>query len=214
MAYKGLYGVYYALAHVTDGIVDGYTGGIKTMGKAISASFEPNTTDDNPLYANDAVAENDASGASGGTLTMTLDTLSMEAAADMYGLEVADASVNVGQSPGTAVQGKGLKYTGTEQSAPVGVAYMRTQQVNGVTSYEVLLYRRVIFGMPAREAQTKGESIEWQTPEIEGTVSGREGDGTNAWFEQMTFPTLAAATQYVTDYFAKTPPDDEDGGGG
>ena len=214
MAYKGLYGVYYALAHVTAGLVDGYTGGIKTMGKAISASFEPNTTDDNPLYANDAVAENDASGASGGTLTMTLDTLSMEAAADMYGLEVADVSVNVGQSPGTSVQGKGLKYTGTEQSAPVGVAYMRTQQINGVTSYEVLLYRRVIFGMPASEAQTKGESIEWQTPEIEGTVSGREGEGTNAWFEQMTFPTLAAATQYVTDYFAKTPPDDEDGGGG
>ena len=85
-----------------------------------------------------------------------------------------------------------------------------------MTKHELLVmsaYRRVIFGMPASEAQTKGESIEWQTPEIEGTVFGREGDGTNAWFEQMTFPTLAAATQYVTDYFAKTPPDDEDGGG-
>lgn len=201
MAGIGMYGVYYSKATITNGVVTGYAG-VKTMGKAISASFEPNTPDDNPLYANNSVAENDSSGASGGTLTLTLDRLTQEAAADLYGLTVEDVEVTVGDTPGTQVDGTALKYTGNEQSAPVGVAFIRQNQVDGVRNHEVILYRRATFSMPADSAQTMGESIEWQTPEIEGTVMGLEGDGTNAWFEQVIFPTQEAAIAYITQYFA------------
>ena len=31
---------------------------------------------------------------------------------------------------------------------------------------------------------------------------GLEGDGTNAWFEQVIFPTQVAAIAYITNYFA------------
>lgn len=206
MAGIGMYGVYYSKASVANGVVTGYAG-VQTMGKAISASFEPNTPDDNPLYANNAVAENDSSGASGGTLTLTLDRLTQAAAADLYGLEVEDVSVNVGASPGTPVEGTALKYTGNEQSAPVGVAFIRQNQVDGVRNHEVVLYRRATFSMPTEEAQTLGESIEWQTPEIEASVMGLEGDGTNAWYEQVIFPTQEAAIAYITQYFA-APEDD------
>ena len=201
MAGIGMYGVYYSKATIANGVVTGY-GGVKTMGKAISASFEPNTPDDNPLYANNSVAENDSSGASGGTLTLTLDRLTQEAAADLYGLEVEDVEVTVGTSPGTEETGKALKFTGLEQSAPVGVAFIRQNQVDGVRNHEVILYRRATFSMPADSAQTMGESIEWQTPEIEASVMGLEGDGTNAWFEQVIFPTQEAAIAYITNYFA------------
>ena len=203
MAGIGMYGVYYSKATIANGVVTGYAG-VKTMGKAISASFEPNTPDDNPLYANNAVAENDSSGASGGTLTLTLDRLTQEAAADLYGLTVEDVEVTVGDTHGTQVDGTALKYTGNEQSAPVGVAFIRQNQVDGVRNHEVILYRRANFSMPADSAQTMGESIEWQTPEIEGTVMGLEGDGTNAWFEQVIFPTQEAAIAYITKYFAAT----------
>lgn len=196
-----MYGVYYSKATLKDGVVSGYAG-VKTMGKAISASFEPNTPDDNPLYANNAVAENDSSGASGGTLTLTLDRLTQEAAADLYGLTVEDVEVTVGDTPGTQVDGTALKYTGNEQSAPVGVAFIRQNQVDGVRNHEVILYRRATFSMPADSAQTMGESIEWQTPEIEASVMGLEGDGTNAWFEQVIFPAQEAAIAYITNYFA------------
>ena len=206
MAGIGMYGVYYSKATIADGVVTGYAG-VQTMGKAISASFEPNTPDDNPLYANNAVAENDSSGASGGTLTLTLDRLTQDAAADLYGLTVEDVDVTVGDSPGTQVDGTALKYTGTEQSAPVGVAFIRQNQVDGVRNHEVILYRRVTFSMPADNAQTLGESIEWQTPEIEGTVTGLEGDGTNAWFEQAVFPSQAAAIQYLTTYLTTASPE-------
>lgn len=201
MAGIGMYGVYYSKATIANGVVTGYAG-VQTMGKAISASFEPSTPDDNPLYANNAVAENDSSGASGGTLTLTLDRLTQEAAADLYGLTVEDVEVTVGSGSGTQVDGTALKYTGNEQSAPVGVAFIRQNQVDGVRNHEVILYRRATFSMPADSAQTMGESIEWQTPEIEGTVMGLEGDGTNAWFEQVIFPTQEAAIVYITNYFA------------
>lgn len=204
MAGIGMYGVYYSKATIANGVVTGYAG-VQTMGKAISASFEPNTPDDNPLYANNAVAENDSSGASGGTLALTLDRLTQDAAADLYGLTVEDVDVTVGDSPGTQVDGTALKYTGTEQSAPVGVAFIRQNQVDGVRNHEVILYRRVTFSMPADNAQTLGESIEWQTPEISGTVMGLEGDGSNAWFEQVIFPTQEAAIAYITNYFKAAP---------
>ena len=163
-----MYGVYYAKAAVKDSMVTGYTGGVKMMGSAISAEFTPSTAEDNPLYANNQVVENDASGASGGTLKTTLDRLTMEAAADLYGLEIKDVTATV---DGKAVPGKALMYTGMEISAPVGVAYIRMSQEDGVRSHEVVLYRRVVFSMPAESAQTKGEKVEWQTPEIEGIVS-------------------------------------------
>lgn len=201
MAGIGMYGVYYSKATITNGVVTGYAG-VQTMGKAISASFEPNTPDDNPLYANNAVAENDSSGASGGTLTLTLDRLTQEAAADLYGLTVEDVEVTVGDTPGTKVEGTALKYTGNEQSAPVGVSFIRQNQVDGVRNHEVILYRRATFSMPADSARTMGKSIEWQNPEIEASVMGLEGDGTNAWFEQVIFPTQEAAIAYITNYFA------------
>lgn len=55
--------------------------------------------------------------------------------------------------------------------------------------------------MPAENAQTLGESIEWQTPEISGSVMGMEGDGTNAWYETFVFPTQAAAIAYIESVF-------------
>ena len=59
MAGIGIYGIFYAKATLTDGSVTGYTGGTKLLGEAIDASFEPNQSEGNPLYANNRVQEND-----------------------------------------------------------------------------------------------------------------------------------------------------------
>ena len=71
MAKIGMYGVFYAKAVLKQNVVVGYTGGVKMMGQAISADFSPSKPSENPLYANNGVAENDSSGASGGTLKTT-----------------------------------------------------------------------------------------------------------------------------------------------
>lgn len=196
MAGIGLYGVYYAKATVADGIVTGYTGGVQQMGKAISASFEQNDPDNNPLYANNGVAENDSSSGSGGTLTLTLDRLTQDAAVDLYGLTKKTSSVTV---DGTSYSGTGFDFSGDEQSQPVGVAFIKWNQVNDDRgNHEVVIFANVTFGMPSIDAQTMGETIEWQTPEIEGTVVGKMGDGSTPWYQTRVFTTQAAAEAYIT----------------
>lgn len=206
MAKIGMYGVYYAKAVVKDGVVTGYTGGAKMMGKAISAEFTPSKPDGDPLYANNGVAENDSSGASGGTLKTTLDRLTMEAAADLFGLEVKKVTVTV---DGKEVEGQSLDYTGLEQSAPVGAAYIRMNQEDGVRSHEVVFYRRAVYSMPTEKAQTKGEKIEWQTPELEATVFGLEGEGRKPWHRSVVFPTQAAAIAFIEQVLGEEPPAEE-----
>lgn len=203
MAKIGMYGVFYAKAVVKDGIVLGYTGGAKLMGNAISAEFTPSNPASDPLYASNRKVETDSSSASGGKLKNTLDRLTAEAAADLFGLELKKVPVMVGDQE---VEGQSLEYTGMEQSAPVGVAYIRMGQEDNVRSHEVILYRQAIYSMPTEKAQTKGEKIEWQTPEFEATVFGLEGEGTEPWYRSVTFPTQAAAIAFIKQELGKEPP--------
>lgn len=201
MAGIGLYGVFYKPCEKEDGVVTGYTGNVAMMGKAVSVSFEPNTPDDNPLYANNGVAENDSSSGSGGTLTQTLDRLTLETASALFGTQVGKVQVQVGAS---SADGTEIVYKGSEQSVPVGVAYIKMQQEDGVRSHEVVFYREAIFSRPTDEAETMGEKIEWKTPEIEGVVSGLQGDGSEPWYRLSRWLTQEAAIAYIYSLFGET----------
>jgi len=197
MAGIGLYGVYYAKASISDGALTGYTGGIKTMGKAISASFEPAAANENPLYANNGIAEKDAAGGGGGTLTLTLDRLTEDAYADLYGLTVKAATVL------TSVGGSGFDYGGDEIGNDVGVAFVKWNQENNSRAvYQAVIFSRVLFNAPSDSYQTLGESVEWQTPEFSGTVSGGAATGSLPWKKAYTFPTQEACIAFITNYFS------------
>ena len=197
MAGIGLYGVYYAKGSLTNGVLTGYTGGLKTMGKAISASFEPADTGDNPLYANNGIAERDASGGSGGTLNLTLDKMSQDAYADLYGLTIKAATVL------TSVGGSGFDYSGDEVGNVVGVAFVRwNQENNSRAHYQAVIYSYVLFSPPSDEYQTLGESVEWQTPSFSGTVSGGAVTGSLPWKKVYDFPSQDACIAFITNYFS------------
>ena len=197
MAGIGLYGVYYAKANITDGVLTGYTGGIQTMGKAIRASFEPAAANESPLYANNGIAEKDAGAGGGGTLTLTLDRLTQDAYADLYGLTVKAATVL------TSVGGTGFDYDGDEIGNDVGVAFVKwNQEDNSRAHYQAVIFSRVLFNAPSDSYQTLGESVEWQTPEISGIVSGGAVTGAKPWRCDMEFPTQEAAIAYINAFFA------------
>lgn len=200
MAGIGLYGVFYSKCKKVDGVTTGYEGGVKMMGKAISAAFERNSPDENPLYANNGKSENDISTGAGGTLTMTLDRMTLETAADLYGTVVKEVTVQV---DGKTVQGREITYKGDEVSAPIGAAYIKLQQEDGVREHEVVFYREMSMTAPGEEAETMGESIEWQTPEVEATVAGMQGDGSEPWYRAARFPTLKAALVYIYQLFGE-----------
>lgn len=191
MAGIGLYGVYYSKGVLTDGVLTGYSG-VKQMGKAISASFEPAENNGDPLYANNGIAERDAAASAGGTLTLTLDRLNAAARTDLYGLTEATES-----------DGTGWNYTGNEIANPVGVAFIRWRQEDNVRNYhEVLIFSYVTFDPASEEYQTMGESVEWQTPELSGTVSGGAVTGAKPWRKRFTFSSQADAIAFITAYFA------------
>ncbi len=206
MAGIGMYGVFCAKCKKESGVTTGYVGGIKQPGLAISADFVPNTPSDNPLYANNRIAENDSSSGSGGTLTMTMDRLTRESAADLFGLKLETVSVDVG---GTSVEGTALRRFGTEQSAPVGIAYIKSHQIdNNRDHHEVVFYRSVTFPIPEELANTKEEAIEWQNVTLEGTVDGLEGEGKVPWFESVEFPTQDAALEYIYSKLKEKTPEE------
>lgn len=200
MAGIGLYGVFYKKCVKTNGVTTGYNGELKQMGKAVSASFTPNSPEDNPLYANNGVAENDSSTGSGGELTMTLDRMTLETAGDLYGTTMEQVTVTV---DGETIQGQEITYKGDEVSVPVGVAYIRMNQEDGVRNHEVVFYREATFTRPDDSCQTMGESIEWQTPEVTGTVAGLQGDGKGKWYRSSRWPTQEAAIAYIEKLFSE-----------
>lgn len=210
MAGIGVYGVYYKkCVKNADGETTGYTGTRKIMGHAVSVSFEPTQPDDNPLWANNRVVESDAIGGSGGTITMTLDRLTLATAADLYGITPEEITQTIGENE---IKGTGIAYTGAEMSAPVGVAYVKQHQMdNSRGHHELVFFREVTFQRPTDEAETMdGGTIEWQTPELTGTVAGIEGDGSGAWERHEMWPTLAAALARLDTLFGT---DEETGGG-
>lgn len=195
MAGIGLYGVYYSKAELTNGVLTGYSG-VETMGKAISATFEPADAADNPLYANNGIAERDASGGSGGTLTVTLDQLKRDAMADLFGLTAATSVVS-------GVTGSGFDFTGNELSAPVGVAFVKWNQIeNSRANYQAVIFSYVMFSPASESYQTLGESVDWQTPELSGIVSGGAVTGALPWKKVYDFPDQDSAIAFITNYFA------------
>lgn len=83
MAKVGLSKPHYAIYTVTNGVIGYSDGGI--MGKATSANAEINTSENNSLYADNAIAETEVRFA-GGTLTLSTDDLSQEVSAAILGV--------------------------------------------------------------------------------------------------------------------------------
>ena len=199
MAGIGMYGVYYAKCTISSGQLTGY-GTMSQMGKAIAATYTPEEAGTNVLYANNSVAETDTALVAGGTLSLTLDKLTQAARADLFGLTSTTVTVTVGTSTTT---GTGFEYDGSENAVPVGVAFIRqSQESQNRNIHDVMIYSYCTFNEPDEEFQTLGETIEWQTPTIEATVSGASVTAPVPWRTMMRFASQAEAIQYITDFFA------------
>ena len=74
---------------------------------------------------------------------------------------------------------------------------------NGVLIRYFWLYR-VIFGIPATNLTTKGESIEFSTPSIEGTVTRRnkvDGQGKHPWKAEVSEDDSGVSSTVITGWY-------------
>ncbi len=175
MARIGLTNLWYS--HLTEDTNGNATyDGATQLGKAVSCSVEITNNSAN-LYGDDAVAESDTSFASG-TMTLGVTDDDDTIFADLLGHSIS--------SDGVVVK------TGTDVAPYVGVGRIVTKMVNGAYKYKAEFIYKVKFAEPSADDNTKGENIEFSTPEVEGTISTL-ADEKNSWGTAKTFDTKSDA---------------------
>lgn len=191
MAFIGLrYPVVSRLTAHEDGDTPVYDNGM-VIGHAIQANLTI-TRNDNPLYGDDRVVEDD-NGITGMSIELGLDDLSEDV--QVYMLGTVEKTTGTGTATVTT-------YTDTDASAPaVGFGYIRVRRKDGQTRWQATWYRKAVFGYTSEDAQTKGESIEWQTPTVTGRIMGISTDSSGAleFRERRIFTTESAAIAWLNE---------------
>lgn len=146
----------------TDGSEPTYkTSGGFDVGGAISANLTKNKNANGALYYDDALGESD-DGLISLDLDIGLDDILEDVQEKMGLLEKTTAG-----SPSVTTY-----YETSKNPKALGIGYMRVRRKNGVTSYQGIWVYKMQFSINNETANTKGESIEWQTPTINGKGFG------------------------------------------
>lgn len=179
MANIGLTNIWFSnLTEAADGTAT--YDGAKNLGKAVSCSTSI-TNNEAKLYGDDTLAESDTSFASG-TITLGVTDDDDTIFAPLLGHTI-DANGEVVKAS-------------TDVAPYVGVGRIVTKMVNGVYKYKVEFLYKVKFGEPSRDENTKGESIEFTTPSVEGVIATL-GDVNGTWSKSKTFATKSDALTYL-----------------
>jgi len=171
------------------GVAPTYKPGFK-IGKMMSAELSIEVAD-NPLYADDGVAETDKS-FTGGTITVGIDdfgdtpTEGAEIQQKLLGQKIVEVGgINV------------IRSSGQSEAPNVGIGYVMVKKLRGKFYYVATWLYKVQFGAPSESSTTKGETIEWQTPELEGKIMVVEGFDNDTYRDTVTFNTLSEAIAWV-----------------
>ena len=160
------------------------------IGKAVVADTTLNSND-NPLYADDSIAENDTSFADG-TISLTVadfgtsqaDTL--EVVSKIFGHELVEDEET----------GVPSLYKASGDNAPyLGVGYYRTKRINNKDVFEAKWIFKTKFQLPSESDNTKGQSITWGTPQITGRIVASNFNG--RYEEQKAFETAKEAVDWL-----------------
>jgi len=92
--------------------------------------------------------------------------------------------------------GQKLTAKGDDDGAYVGIGFYATTLKDNVRKYRSIWLRKVKFGIPNESLETKGDSINFQTPTIEGTILT---DILGIWKEETTFETEAQAKAWLDE---------------
>ena len=171
----------------TDGTVT-YTD-VTKLAKAVQFSAEISSGEgSNNLYADNGVAESDKSFV-GGTMTITTDDLDQEGSALLLGLTPKSITVD-------SKEISELVYDDDAVAPYLGFGCIIKKKRNNAIKWRAVVFTKVMFAIPSDAATTQGETIEWQTSELEATIM-RDDSAKHAWKREATFDTEADAEAYI-----------------
>lgn len=164
MAFVGMRHVVFApITEETNGKALVYGTGV-LLGRAMTANIEFNRNEDG-LYADDTLAESDNS-ITGGTIEIGVDDVQEDAQEAALGVKKVKVEDEL-EEPEV------YEYRETGTPSPYGgVGYIRVRRYKGKTSYLAYWVYKTQFAMGSEDAETKGESINWQTPTVSGNIMG------------------------------------------
>lgn len=157
------------------------------LAKAISAELSVELAEAT-LYADDGAVEA-VKDFKSGKLTLGVDDIGVTAAQDLTGAVVDTNGV--------------LISTGEDTASPVAIGF-RALKANGM--YRYFWIYRVKFGVPSTNLQTKGDSITFQTPTIEGTVLRRnkpDSSGKHLWKAEVTEGVEGVLASTISGWFTQ-----------
>lgn len=184
MATIGLDKLYYAKITEDENGNETYATPVQ-LAKAMNADLSVELVEAT-LYADDGAAEI-VKEFKNGTLSLGVDDVGASVASDLTGATI-DAN-------GVVVS------TSEDGGDPVAVGF-RAKKSNGKYKYYWLY--RVKFGIPATNLATKGDSITFSTPTIEGTILRRnkvDGNGKHPWKAEVTEGDSAVTADTITNWY-------------
>lgn len=155
------------------------------LAKAISADLSVELAEAT-LYADDATAYVIKDFQSG-TLSLGIDDIGATAAQDLTGAIIDDNGVLVSASE--------------NEGSVVAIGFRALKPNN---KYRYFWLYRVKFGIPETNLQTKGDSITFQTPTIEGTVMRRnkpDGTGKHPWKTEVTEGDPGVSAETISGWY-------------
>lgn len=160
-------------------------GGAKVPGKAIDCEVSVENNDVK-LYADDGVAEADKSFSSG-SVTITLDRADYQVQADLLGHNYENGKLT----------------RNANSNAPyIGLGRIVTLLQDNVKHYKVEILKKVKMAEPSQSDATKGETIEFNTVQMEGSIATlANGD----WSDSKMFDTYEEAIEYLENELGGAP---------
>ncbi len=186
MATIGLDRLYYA--KITEAAGGDETYGTPLMlAKAISAELSVELAEAT-LYADDGAAEI-IKEFKNGKLTLGVDDIGRAAAEELTGATADENGVLVSASE--------------DGGNPVAIGF-RAKKANG--KYRYFWLYRVKFGVPSTNLATKGDSITFSTPTIEGTISRRnklDGNGNHPWKAEANADDEGVTAETISGWYTQ-----------
>ena len=157
------------------------------LAKAMSAELSVELAEAT-LYADDGAAEI-IKEFKNGTLSLGIDDIGIAIASDLTGASIDENKVFISSNE--------------DGGDPVAIGF-RAKKANG--KYRYFWLYRVKFGIPATNLTTKGDSITFSTPTIEGTILRRnkeDGQGRHPWKAEVNEGDEGVTSEIITGWYTK-----------
>lgn len=170
------------------------------LGKYTNLDLSLDSADENILYADNGPAESDSQ-FSGGTVTVTTDDLLAAAFKTALGLTESAIATTVATTTPTP---KWLVFDDSQNAPYFALGGIIKKKVNGAYKWVCFVLEKIKFRNPDLSVATQGETIEWQTPELEASILRSDASG-HPWFRMSTeLDSEEDAVAILEDYMTVT----------